>query len=35
VKCLLWVKADMNRLNGDVRFAPKSGHCQRFYEHTP
>jgi hypothetical protein len=29
-------KADMNRSNRDVRFTPKSGHCQqRFYEYTP
>jgi hypothetical protein len=25
----------MNRSNRDVRFTPKSGHCQRFYEYTP
>jgi hypothetical protein len=28
-------KGDMNRSNRDVRFTPKSGHCQRFYEYTP
>jgi hypothetical protein len=27
--------ADMTPANFDVRFAPESGHCQRFYEYTP